>query len=366
MRILFLFDGLHRGGRERRFVQIVKGLNEKGYTDLYMISSLDSITYEEIYNYHINISIISRKEKHFYSRLIKRINEISPDIIQTWSLVSTCYYDVVRYLCKKRPVYINSFISDCNYKKLSLCRRINVRASYFLSDTITANCKAGLIQYKVPKSKSRCLYNGFDLDRLNIVYDKDCIKKKYNISTKHVVSMFARMQFHKDYRTFLNTAARIIKDGYDVTFLCVGGGALLNKNMAIVNPSDRKSIIFTGQIKNVDELMSVSDVSVLCTNANAHQEGISNSILESMAFGIPVIATKGGGTNEIVIDGYNGYLIFPKDEDALYQKIMNLLNNNHLRAEISSNAKKHVVDNFSLEKSTTQYVELYNSVLKVV
>ena len=60
MKILFLFDGLHRGGRERRFVQIIKGLNEKGYTDLYMISSLDSITYEEIYNYQINISIIKR------------------------------------------------------------------------------------------------------------------------------------------------------------------------------------------------------------------------------------------------------------------------------------------------------------------
>ena len=366
MKILFLFDGLHRGGRERRFVQLVKGLNEKGYTDLYMISSLDSITYEEIYNYHIIISIISRKEKNFYSRLIKRINEISPDIIQTWSLVSTCYYDVVRFLCKKRPVYINSFISDCNYKRLSLCKKINVRASYFLSDTITANSKAGLIQYKVPKSKSLCLYNGFDLDRLDKVYDKERIKIKYNISTKHVVSMFARMQYHKDYRTFLNTAARIIKDGYDVTFLCVGGGAMLNKNMTIVNPSDRKNIIFTGQVKNVDELMSVSDISVLCTNTNAHQEGISNSILESMAFGIPVIATTGGGTNEIVIDGYNGYLISPKDEDALYQKIMNLLNNNHLRAEISSNAKKHVVDNFSLEKSTSQYVELYNSVLKVV
>ena len=366
MKILFLFDGLHRGGRERRFVQLVKGLNEKGYTDLYMISSLDSITYEEIYNYHIIISIISRKEKNFYSRLIKRINEISPDIIQTWSLVSTCYYDVVRFLCKKRPVYINSFISDCNYKRLSLCKKINVRASYFLSDTITANSKAGLIQYKVPKSKSLCLYNGFDLDRLDKVYDKERIKIKYNVSTKHVVSMFARMQYHKDYRTFLNTAARIIKDGYDVTFLCVGGGAMLNKNMTIVNPSDRKNIIFTGQVKNVDELMSVSDVSVLCTNTNAHQEGISNSILESMAFGIPVIATTGGGTNEIVIDGYNGYLISPKDEDALYQKIMNLHNNNHLRAEISSNAKKHVVDNFSLEKSTSQYVELYNSVLKVV
>jgi glycosyltransferase involved in cell wall biosynthesis len=204
------------------------------------------------------------------------------------------------------------------------------------------------------------------MDRLNTVYDKDSIKKKYSISTKYVISMFARMQYHKDYRTFLNTASRIIKDGYDVTFLCVGGGALLNKNMAIVTPSERKSIIFTGQVKNVDELMSVSDVSVLCTNANAHQEGISNSILESMAFGVPVIATTGGGTNEIVIDGYNGYLISPKDEDALYKKILDFLNNEHLRVEISNNAKKHIIDNFTLEKSTKQYIELYKSVLNIV
>ena len=83
-------------------------------------------------------------------------------------------------------------------------------------------------------------------------------------------------------------------------------------------------------------------------------------------FGIPVIATTGGGTNEIVIDGYNGYLISPKDEDELYKKTLDLLNNEHLRVEISNNAKKHIIDNFTLERSTKQYIELYKSVLKIV
>ena len=54
MRILFMFDGLGRGGRERRFVQLVKGLNEAGYKDLYLINTRDIIEYKEILDYDID------------------------------------------------------------------------------------------------------------------------------------------------------------------------------------------------------------------------------------------------------------------------------------------------------------------------
>lgn len=57
MRILYLFDGLVRGGRERRFVQLIKGLNKVGYNDLYLINTRNIIEYTEIYNYNINIDL---------------------------------------------------------------------------------------------------------------------------------------------------------------------------------------------------------------------------------------------------------------------------------------------------------------------
>ena len=57
--------------------------------------------------------------------------------------------------------------------------------------------------------------------------------------------------------------------------------------------------------------------------------------------------------------------IFGLVKPALYKKILDLLNNEHLRVEISNNAKKHIIDNFTLERSTIQYIELYKSVLGI-
>ena len=84
MRILFMFDGLGRGGRERRFVQLVKGLNEAGYKDLFLINTRDIIEYKEIFDYDIHIEFMNRRKKSFIFSLIKRINEIKPDVIQPW------------------------------------------------------------------------------------------------------------------------------------------------------------------------------------------------------------------------------------------------------------------------------------------
>ena len=361
MRILFLIDGLHRGGKERRVVQLIKGLNEKGYNDLYMISSLDSITYEEIYDYHINISIISRKEKKFFPRLIKKINEISPDIIQTWSLISSFHYNCIRFLCKKRPKYICSYISDCNYSHIPIKKKLTVLSSHLLADAITGNSMAGLKSYKAPSKKSLCLYNGFDFERTLVKYDLKEIKDKYHISTNKVVSMFARMQYHKDYHTFILAAKMILEKNDDVTFLCVGGGPMYDSINAMVENPFKDKILLLGQIDNVDELISITDISVLCTNSNKHKEGISNSILESLAFGKPVIATRGGGTDEIIRDGINGFLIEPNNSIVLRDKLSVLLQNTQLQLDFKKNAIEFARNNFSLEKSSTQYIDLYES-----
>lgn len=362
MIILFILDGLHRGGREQRFVQLIKGLNEKGHKDLYLISSLDCICYPEIYNYDINIIFISRKEKHFYSRLIKSINDISPDIVQTWSLISTFHYNTIKFFCKCKPKHISSFIADCNYSRLRFKEKMIVRTSHLMADAITGNSKAGLSSYKVPHKKSYCIYNGFDLERTNKNYNPVKIRKKYGIMTNYVVSMFARMQYHKDYFTFINAAKKIIDANKDVTFLCVGGGPLLDKTKAIVDSAYKDKIRLLGQIENVDELMSITYISVLCTNSHKHKEGISNSILESLAFGVPVIATQGGGTDEIVKDNINGFLIEPNNPQMLYDRIIHLLQAPQQHKIFKNNAVNLVKKKFSLDVSSSQYINLYNSI----
>jgi len=92
-----------------------------------------------------------------------------------------------------------------------------------------------------------------------------------------------------------------------------------------------------------------------------HREGVSNSIIEMMASGKPVIASRGGGTDEVLVDGFNGYLIDPSNEKQLEEKINQLYNDRKRLIEFGVNARQFILDNFELDKKTAEYIGLYHS-----
>ena len=102
------------------------------------------------------------------------------------------------------------------------------------------------------------------------------------------------------------------------------------------------------------------DICVLST----FTEGISNSILEYMALGKPVIATSGGGTNEIVADLKTGFLIGTSNPEELAEKIELLLDNVKLREGMGLAGKEWIVKYFSIDLMINKYINLYNDLLK--
>ena len=363
MRILFMFDGLGRGGRERRFVQLVKGLNEAGYKDLYLINTRDIIEYKEILDYDIHIEFMNRRKKSFYFSLIKRINEIKPVVIQPWTDVNAAHLDIAYWFLKKKPVYISSFIADCNYFKHSLGSKIAMRISYWLSRYVISNSEAGLDSYRVKGKKRVCIHNGFDFDRLKNLKENS-VKDELSIKTRFVVSMIARMKVNKDFSMYIRAAKSVLNHRDDVTFLAVGTGPMEEQWKKEVPHDLKNKIIFTGRRDDVDDVLHITDISVLCSNAETHGEGISNTILESMASGIPVIATRGGGTSEIVLENETGFLITPKCDEELAIKIEQLLDSDTLRMNMGINSYKRIKKYFSLGYSTEQYIKIYQNIQK--
>jgi len=111
---------------------------------------------------------------------------------------------------------------------------------------------------------------------------------------------------------------------------------------------------------DIDAIIKISDIGVLCNNPLYGEEGLSNSLIEFMAFGKPVIATKGGGTNELISNYETGFLIEPQNPVELASKINLLLNNRTLFTNIGQNAKMSIQTKFSLDKMTDTYIQLYN------
>ena len=105
----------------------------------------------------------------------------------------------------------------------------------------------------------------------------------------------------------------ILNNRKDVTFLVIGNGINLEK--CRMKARGHEKIKFLGFQNDIESIVNVFNAGVLLTNQDVHGEGISNSIMEYMALGKPVIATDGGGTKELIVDGKTGFLVQPKSPD---------------------------------------------------
>jgi glycosyltransferase involved in cell wall biosynthesis len=367
MKISYVLDSFGGGGKERRCLQLIQGLNNEGYNDIQVIIINNEVDYQDLYDTNIELHIIDRKNKKLnflktYHTLNQLLIKFNPDIVQVWGVFSAFFTNPTRIF--KRFKYIGSYVADCNSPYFFSVSKLTVSLNIILSNYIIGNSKAGIIAYGIPLKKAKVIYNGFNESR----YTKDGltkidIKDNLNIKSKNIVSMIGRVDNNKDQRTFIDAAKNILKFRRDITFLVIGKGENLEMLKNMINKEESKHIHFLGFRTDVEDLIKISDITVLCTNPLVHKEGVSNSILESLAFGVPVIATNDGGTPEIIEHGINGFLINAFDSEDLKNKINEILNDENLSYSLSKNAVRIVKEKFTLTTMTNNYIELYKKCL---
>ena len=142
-------------------------------------------------------------------------------------------------------------------------------------------------------------------------------------------------------------------------FLAVGTGPQWEYYNNQIKDEERELIRMMGRRDDVDEIYQICDLTVLTSN---HGEGISNSIMESMAWGVPVIATNKGGTPEIVEDNVNGRLINEQTPDVVSDIITSLLDTIDQHAQMRKNAEDTIKREFLLQRMTDDYIQLYKQI----
>ena len=233
--------------------------------------------------------------------------------------------------------------------------------TYLFADAIISNSKAGLIAKKADYKKAHVIYNGFDFNRFNKDgFIKTDYKDYLGIKEQYVVTMAARFSPSKDYLMFVKMANQF-HDNPNVVFLAVGYGETQEECERYCKDNDITNVRFLGYRTDMEEILMCSDFGVLFTNDAVHAEGVSNSIMESMAAGMPVIATDGGGTPEIIENGVSGFIVNPKDYIKASELLMQLLHDEQLRKRIGDAAKQRIEDIFTLNAMTNEYMKLYAS-----
>lgn len=175
------------------------------------------------------------------------------------------------------------------------------------------------------------------------------------------VGMIARMNNPvKNYPGLLHAAARLVPRFPTLEFLLVGDGPLRpNLEKMCRNLGIERHVHFLGDRGDVPSILASMDISVL----TSFSESLSNSVLESMAAGLPVVATRVGGNEELVRDGETGFLVAPNDEVGLASALEHLLMEPHLRAGFGARAREVARANFALARVIEQYEKLYTSLL---
>jgi len=355
MKILFFIDSLHSGGKERRLVELIKGLkNIHPQIEMELVLTKVNVHYDEIFEtgikIHYTIRKLYKKDPLIFLKFYKIAKAFKPDIIHVWGNM-VAIYAIPTKVWLRIPM-VNNQITEVPLKiqKGILSHRLSFR----FSDRIISNSKAGLYVFNAPKNKSNCIYNGFDFNRIQNLEPVALVKKRYNLNSKIVIGMFASFSNMKDYSSYIDAAIKLSILYENIIFIAVGSGN--SKGYEEMVPLDLKDrILFLGQQNNVESIMNCCDIGVLAS----FTEGISNAILELMALGKPVVVSGGGGSSELVINGKNGFLIPSKDSDLLAQKIGLLLNDDKVRIEMGINAKQSVANNFSIDLMIRKFYNEY-------
>ncbi len=166
------------------------------------------------------------------------------------------------------------------------------------------------------------------------------------------------MTRQKGYSYLIQAVPRLLSEAPDSRFVLIGDGDLLDElRQQSLKLGLQDKIEFLGKCEDVLPLLKKMDLFVL----PSLWEGFPTVVLESMACGVPVIATDIPGTRELIQSGVTGWLVPPGDPQALAEAILEALKKPLLRQEIADHAWE-MAKNFSMDVIARQYEDLYQRI----
>lgn len=204
--------------------------------------------------------------------------------------------------------------------------------------------------------------NGVDVERFAPRPRDEALRTALGLPAHaSLVLAVSRLNPMKGIDDFLKAAALLAGRFPEARFVIVGDGASrrgLEQQARRLGLAGR--VVFTGTKLDVAAILSQAAVAV----APSLSEGLSNVVLESMAAGVPAVATRVGGTPELIEDGVTGFLVPPCDAPALADSIGRLLGDEALARRLGQAARVRAVERFSLHQMVSRTEGLYQALLR--
>ncbi len=215
---------------------------------------------------------------------------------------------------------------------------------------------------RVPPEILHLIYNGVELPHVQ-TEGRRTVRESLDLPQDAVVAtMVANFAPYKGHADLLKAFAKARREAPVPFLLCLVGrddGRVRELEAEAERLGIGEYVRWLGERFDIQDILGVSDIGVL----SSHEEGFSNAILESMAAGLPMVATSVGGNPEAVVDGATGLIVAPRDTDALAEALVRLVSDPSLREQFGNAALQRAQTHFSMERCVNEYEQLYDAIV---
>ena len=366
--VLQIVHGFIEGGSERQMIQMASLLHHSGDFQVHVASlSTGGVLRSEIER--LQIPVIDFPLTSFYDanmvqqtrRFVSYLKQHEIKIVHSHDFYSNIFGMTGASLAGVRGRIASKRETSGTRSR---AQRTAERGAFKLARAVVANAgavKEHLIELGVPSDKIVVIYNGLDMTRFNLNGDA---LQRLNLETlrgRPVITMVANFEYRvKDHPMLLRAAQRVKSEVPEAVFVIAGEGELRAETEKLASELGlNESCLFIGRCASVPDLLAVSDVCVLSSQA----EGFSNSILEYMAAGRAVVATNVGGASEAIIEGETGHLVNAGDDRAMAERLISLLRDPEKSRTMGLNGRRRIEQRFSTENRLKTTIALYHRYL---
>jgi glycosyltransferase involved in cell wall biosynthesis len=350
-----------RGGQAQVFMTVL-GLRERGHRAI-LVAHPDGVLRQRASEGHDLIPLAPSSELDFASswKLSRVIRQFKPDVVHAHDshAVAMSVAALSMITSGQVPPLLMSRRVDFHIRKNALSKWKYNRVDVFIcaSDAI----KKMLISDGVPDEKAVVVHDGVDVAKLDAVPAESIHQAFWLPHHAPVVANVAALVPHKGQRHLVDAAAIVVRHVPDARFVIFGEGELREQLERQIRAENlEKHVLLAGFRADVLALCKTTDLFVM----SSITEGLGSALLDAMACRKAVVGTTAGGIPEAVVHGATGLLVEPRDDRALADAIISMLNDAETRAQYGEAGRRRVEEQFSEERLVDGVLGAYASVVR--
>lgn len=361
---MFVIPSLVGGGAERVAVLLMEHLDRERFQPS-LVMFQDRCDYKVPDD--VQVACLNKRGAYDFPKLIWRLARAfernRPDVVLGFMDYANLIAVLARRLSAVKPRVIltqhNHTSIDLRYMKRSRALAWGIPRLYPQSDGVVCVSQGVaddlVANFRVPRQKTRVIYNPVDVGFISGAAREDVAGSLFDDRETPVVIGVGRLIVQKGFPHLLRAFARV-RSQLPCRLVILGDGGERDSLEALARELGvHEDVTFLGFQRKTFRCMGHSDVFVL----SSLWEGMPMVIIEAMACGVPIVATRcPSGPEEVITDGVNGLLVPVGDEKAMAETVLRLLRDNELRAALAEAAKKRAGD-FDVGKAVRRYQDAF-------